>query len=179
LGLLATSQQCCVPLNRVASVEVAMPSESSVLPSPGPVPVELREGSQSSPVAPPRLRVLVVDDNREAAEALSALLALLGHEVHTRHDGAQALAAGVALQPDMIFLDIGLPVLSGYEVARQLAEGARRCPLFMVAITGFGQVDDKHLAGVAGFQHHLVKPVMPAQLEALLVEAACHPRRYA
>lgn len=135
-----------------------------------------RESLPAATAALAPLRVLVVDDNQEAAEGLAAMLSLLGHDVHVCHDGGQALRAGAALQPDLVFLDIGLPVLSGYDVARQLAGGVCQRPPCLVAITGFGQADHQTLAGAAGFAHHLVKPFMPAQLQALLAEIARVPR---
>ena len=117
------------------------------------------------------LRVLVVDDNYDAAEALSTLLALMGHEVHVRHDGAQAVEAGLLLQPDVILLDIGLPVLNGYDAARRIRAQVGGGQIFMVALTGYGQADDRRRSAEAGFTYHLVKPVAPARLAELLAEA--------
>ena len=130
------------------------------------------EGTASvATAAPDHLRVLVVDDNGDAAEALSTLLQLLGHDVEVRHDGAQAVEASLILQPDVILLDIGLPVLNGYEAARRIREQVGGGDIFLIALTGYGQADDKRRSQEAGFSHHLVKPVAPATLAELLDEA--------
>ncbi len=106
----------------------------------------------------PSLRVLVVDDNVDAAESLADLLRALGHDVRTAHDGPTGLEAATGFRPDVMLLDIGLPGLDGYEVAKRL----RRQPLFkslvLAAMTGYGQESDKDKSKSAGFDHHLVKP---------------------
>jgi signal transduction histidine kinase/ActR/RegA family two-component response regulator len=113
------------------------------------------------------LRALVVDDNVDAAEMLAALLESLGHEVRVVHDGGAALEAARELTPDIVMLDIGLPRMDGFEVARRLRERADHVPL-LVAITGYGQHDDRQRSLAAGFDHHLVKPVDRAAIESLL-----------
>lgn len=118
-----------------------------------------------------RRRALVVDDNVDAAESIAVVLRLSGVDVETAHDGPAALAAARALHPAVIVLDIGLPGLDGYEVARQLrAEPAFR-ETFIVALTGYGQDEDRRRAAEAGFDLHLVKPVDPARLLALVFAA--------
>ncbi len=119
-----------------------------------------------------KLRVLVVDDNRDAAESMGLLLGHLGAEVMVAHDGAQALAAFAAFQPRVVLLDIGLPGVDGYSVARQLRERAGGTPLTIVAVTGWGQEEDKARARAAGFDHHLVKPADMDALRELLAAAA-------
>ena len=116
-------------------------------------------------------RILVVDDNVDAAETLSRVLRLSAHEVRVVHDGLAALAAAREMNPDVVLLDIGLPELDGLEVARSLrarADGPR--PL-LVAITGFGQAEDRARTAAAGFDHHLTKPVDPKLLQTLMQTA--------
>ena len=108
-------------------------------------------------------RVLVVDDNRDAADSLGLLLQALGAEVRVVHDGAQALAAVAEFEPALVLLDIGMPRMDGYEVARRIRSGHSRPPV-LVALTGWGQEEDRRRARAAGFDHHLTKP---ADLDAL------------
>ncbi|MDO8755893.1 MAG: response regulator, partial [Polaromonas sp.] len=113
-------------------------------------------------------RILVTDDNVDAALTLASLLGMLGHEVRTAHDGAEAIEAAAAFRPDVIFLDIGMPRMDGYEACRRIrALGQVPAPV-IVALTGWGQADDKRKAQEAGFDHHFTKPVDPARLEALV-----------
>jgi PAS domain S-box-containing protein len=116
----------------------------------------------------PHRRILVVDDNRDAAASLALLLGNFGHEVHVAHDGEAALERARELRPDTVLLDIGLPGINGYEVAAELRqlEGVRNAML--IAITGYGQDDDRKRSSNAGFDHHLVKPVNPVVLNDLL-----------
>ena len=103
-------------------------------------------------------RVLVVDDNFDAAETLTMLLEFLGHTVQIAHDGPSALQQALAWQPDVILLDIGLPGLNGYEVARRIRAEASLAGIVLVALTGYGQESDRQCAREAGFDHHLAKP---------------------
>ena len=112
-------------------------------------------------------RVLVVDDNRDAVESLSLLLKLAGQAVASAHDGREALAQFASFDPDVVVLDIGLPVLNGYEVARQMRATATR-KFALVALTGWGQDEDRRRTSDAGFDYHLVKPVEFESLKALL-----------
>jgi len=116
----------------------------------------------------PHLRVLVVDDNVDTAESLTMLLKLYGHEVWPAHTGPKALEVAQAEQPDVILLDIGLPGMDGYEVARHLREQQGMEGATLIAMTGYGQEADRRRSAEAGFDHHLVKPVDPAKLQALL-----------
>jgi len=116
-------------------------------------------------------RILVVDDNVDAADSLSRLLRLQAHEVRVAYDGLAALAAARDMNPDVVLLDIGLPKMDGLEVARSLrarADGPR--PL-LVAMTGFGQAEDRARTAAAGFDHHLTKPVDPSLLQSLIQTA--------
>ncbi len=113
-------------------------------------------------------RILVVDDNRDSAESLATLLRLIGNEVRTAHDGRQALEVAAEYQPDMVLLDIGLPVLNGYEVARRLRADPVYGRAVLVALTGYGSEEDRHRSQSSGFDHHMVKPVDFDALQALL-----------
>jgi PAS domain S-box-containing protein len=122
---------------------------------------------------PPRagpVRVLVVDDNVDGAESLAMLMALDGHETRTAHTGPDALAAAQRFHPDVVLLDIGLPGMSGYEVARHIREDLDLPQPLLIALTGWGSVDDRRRASEAGFDHHMVKPVDSAVLDRLLTE---------
>jgi CheY-like chemotaxis protein len=110
------------------------------------------------------LRIIVADDNRDAAHTLAMLLTLEGHEVRAVHDGIEALAMGDEFAPQLMFLDIGMPLLDGYETARQVREREWGAHTHLVALTGWGQEEDRRKALAAGFQNHLVKP---AELEAM------------
>jgi PAS domain S-box-containing protein len=113
-------------------------------------------------------RILIADDNRDSAETLAALLRMDGHEVTAVHDGPVALSAFVELKPQVALLDIGMPGLTGYEVARKMRQLASGASLTLIAITGWGQDVDKARAVAAGFDHHLTKPVDPRRLAELL-----------
>ena len=104
-------------------------------------------------------RILVVDDNRDSAETLSMLLELMGNEISVAYDGEQAVAMAKEIKPDVVLLDVGLPKLNGYDVARMIRQESWGSKPMLVAITGWGQTEDKELSREAGFDHHLVKPV--------------------
>ena len=134
-------------------------------------------GGADAPAAPPGLRrerVLVVDDNVDAAESLSRMLRLQAHEVLMAHDGVAALAAASQMNPDVVLLDIGLPHLDGLEVARRLRERAEGRRPLLVAMTGFGQDEDRARTAAAGFDHHLTKPV-DVQVLTTLIQTARSP----
>ena len=116
----------------------------------------------------PGRRILIADDNRDAAESLAMLLSLDGHEVTVVHDGQQAWAAFQTGRPEIALLDIGMPVLSGYEVARRVRQGSLGRAVTLIAITGWGQDGDKARALAAGFNHHFTKPIEPEMLAELL-----------
>jgi CheY-like chemotaxis protein len=121
---------------------------------------------------PHGLRVLVVDDNRDAADSLAVLLRLWGHEARTAHDGVSAVKAAGSYRPQAALLDIGLPGLDGYEVARRLRGDPALEGLLLVAVTGYGQEIDRRQSREAGFDCHLVKPVDLAKLQELLARPA-------
>jgi signal transduction histidine kinase/DNA-binding response OmpR family regulator len=138
------------------------------LPLPEEVPEPVAEANPAGPPALAPLRVLVVDDNRDAAESLAMLLRLDGHEVRLAHDGPAALDAAGDFRPEVVLLDIGLPGMSGHDVARRLHGGHGGAPPLLVAMTGYGQEEDRRRSREAGFDHHLVKPVDPQVLRQLL-----------
>ncbi|HEY6133898.1 MAG TPA: PAS domain S-box protein [Rubrivivax sp.] len=127
--------------------------------------------AEPAPGARPR-RILVVDDNRDAAESLTLLLQLSGHLTQAAFDGFEALEALPAFQPDTVLLDIGLPRLNGYEVARRLRQAPGGERILLIALTGWGQEEDRQRTREAGFDVHLVKPVDPAALSRLLESSA-------
>jgi len=131
------------------------------------VPADSQSRGQLTAALPPR-RVLVVDDNLDAAEGLAMLLSLRGHDVATAYDGPSAIEQARRLTPDVVLLDIGLPRLDGFEVARRLREEHAGKPMLLVALTGYGQERDRVRAREAGFDHHLLKPVRLEMLEQLL-----------
>lgn len=120
----------------------------------------------------PQWRVLVVDDNTDSAESLGKLLRTMGHEIHVSYDGLSALDAAVAFRPDLVMLDIGLPGISGYDVARRMRQIAALKNTILVAQTGWGQDEDKRRSVEAGFDAHMVKPVDAGALQTLLEELA-------
>jgi CheY-like chemotaxis protein len=114
------------------------------------------------------LRILVVDDNRDAADSCAMLLELSGHRVRTAYNGTQALQLGENLLPHVVLLDIGLPDLNGYEVARRIRATPWGAKLPLVAVTGWGKEEDRERAFAAGFDHHLTKPVAPEAVASLV-----------
>ena len=108
-----------------------------------------------------RLRVLIVDDNHDAADSMAAMLELMGHHAEVAYNGIKALQVVYDLEPDLIFLDLGLPDMDGFEVARRLRRLPHRIPR-LVALTGYGANEDKRRASEAGFDEHATKPVSPA-----------------
>ena len=127
------------------------------------------ENSAPQPVAEAALRILVVDDNQDSAISMTLLLELQGHEVHVAHGGATAIQLAADKRPDVILLDIGMPGMNGYEVARHLRAQPEFADTLLVAITGYGRAADMKQTRAAGFDHHLVKPVDYEKLQAVLV----------
>jgi PAS domain S-box-containing protein len=131
---------------------------------------------RSPPVSPPAAqaprRILVVDDNTDGAETLSILLSLSGHTVRVANDGPTALVAAGEFRPDVVLLDIGLPGLDGYEVARRLRARPEFRSTRLVALTGWGQQSDRERSRAAGFDYHAVKPIDPGELRKVLAASA-------
>jgi len=122
-------------------------------------PQEPSGAKQATTTQQAQRRILVVDDNRDSAGTLRMMCELSGHQVHTAYDGLDAVEAAAKFQPDVILLDIGLPGLNGYEAARRIRCQPRDKDLMMVALTGWGQKEDRDRSKEAGFDAHLVKPV--------------------
>lgn len=147
---LGSSFRVCLPIVRSAAIAARA------------------EASPSQAPAAQALRVLIADDNRDAAESLAILLEIDGHEVRTAFTGREAIALAQELKPHIAFLDIGLPDISGYEVAQALrATAAASHPIKLVAVTGWGQAEDKQNAANAGFDLHFVKPASPDRLKSV------------
>jgi len=117
------------------------------------------------------VKVLVADDNRDAADSLQRILSLYGYEVEVAYDGAAAIELDGAFRPSVAVLDIGMPGANGFEVARSI-RGSRGDGVTLIALTGWGQEGDRRRAMEAGFDYHLTKPVDPGALNDLLVEVA-------
>ena len=122
----------------------------------------------------PKRRLLVVDDNKDAAESMSMLLEMWGHDVAYAYDGPTALETAEQWRPEAVFLDIGLPGMDGYEVAERLRELPQAKDAVLIAITGYGQEDDRLRSRQAGIDHHLVKPVAPDALRNLIDSLHLH-----
>jgi CheY-like chemotaxis protein len=116
-------------------------------------------------------RVLVADDNVDAAATLAMLLQTLGYAVREVHDGEAAVTAAAEFKPHLAFLDIGMPGLNGYQACRQIRALPGGPAMRLVAVTGWGQAEDRNAAREAGFDTHLVKPVEPGELAAVLGSA--------
>ena len=136
-----------------------------------PTPVVLPTVVEAVPTPTPEVasrRILVVDDNRDSANSLGILLSMAGNIIQTAHDGEEAVERAVSFGPSVILLDIGLPKMNGYEAARRIRELPGGKTLVLVALTGWGQEEDRRRSREAGFDHHLVKPVDPTMLQVLL-----------
>ena len=123
------------------------------------------------------LRVLVADDNMDAAASLALVLEMKGHHVRTVHDGVEAVQAAASFQPDIVILDIGMPRLDGYEACRQIRAQPGSGDMLIIALSGWGQVEDKQRSKEAGFNHHLVKPADVGAIEELLRARATRARK--
>jgi CheY-like chemotaxis protein len=121
------------------------------------------------PAIVPQHRILVVDDLRATAEIQAMLLRAIGQDVHVLYDGLSALEWVIANKPDVVFVDIAMPGINGYELARRLRSQAELRELKLVALTGYGQANDRRMAITAGFDHHMTKPASLNAFEELLV----------
>jgi signal transduction histidine kinase len=139
--------------------------------------VAMLESQDIGRAANPR-RVLVVDDNVDAAASAAMLLRFLGHEVETAHDGNAALAAAAHFRPEVAFLDIGLPGMSGYDLAKAFRAQPEFARLLLVALTGYGKEEDRRMSQEAGFDRHMIKPVDPAALAGLLADCSGGGREF-
>jgi PAS domain S-box-containing protein len=123
-----------------------------------------------SAMATSKLRILVVDDNRDAAESLAILLKIMGNNVRTASDGEKGVQAAGEFRPHIVLLDIGLPKLNGYEACRRIRQQAGSKDMVLIAVTGWGAEEDRRKSEEAGFDHHMVKPVDPTSLMKLLAD---------
>jgi signal transduction histidine kinase/ActR/RegA family two-component response regulator len=131
---------------------------------------QLAETGEQRRSRTPTCRILVADDNRDAAESMSTVLRLMGNEVRTVHDGLQAIEEAAAFRPDLVLLDIGMPRLNGYDAARRIRGERWGKSTLIVAMTGWGQDEDKRRAREAGFDRHFTKPVDPGAIAKLIAE---------
>jgi CheY-like chemotaxis protein len=147
-------------LGRVAEPQTRLRATMPRTPPPG-------SGSEAHATA---RRVLVADDNRDSAESLGMLLRLMGNDVRIVYDGMAAVSEAEAFRPDVILLDIGMPNLDGYEAARRIREQPWSEGALLVALTGWGNAEDKRRASEAGFDRHFTKPIHPSELRRLLTD---------
>jgi PAS domain S-box-containing protein len=151
-------------IDRGTEMVVRLPAEliDVVAPLPPPAPARAPES------APKSLRILAVDDNIQMAQGLASVLGMWGHTVRTAHDGAAALTLANSFAPEVVLLDLSLPVVDGLEVARRLRATPERSPALLVSMSGFAQEETRRHSGEAGFHHHLVKPFDMGSLRVLL-----------
>ncbi|HET7403187.1 MAG TPA: response regulator, partial [Usitatibacter sp.] len=131
-------------------------------------PPAVPRAHEEASAAPVARRILIADDNVDYASSMGLLLQQLGHDVRVVHDGAEALETALQFRPDVAFLDIGMPRIHGYELARRLRAQPVTAGCLLVAVTGWGQEDDRRRAREAGFDRHLVKPVELPQVRAII-----------
>jgi two-component system CheB/CheR fusion protein len=129
-------------------------------------------GTEDTPGNEGALRVLVVDDNRDSADLQATLLRHNGHQVETAYDGSAVLEVALRFRPNVILLDIGLPEIDGYEVAYRIRQHDVLNDVVLVAMTGYGQPEDRRRSQAVGFDHHLVKPAEFSELRAILASVA-------
>ena len=119
-----------------------------------------------------RFKILVVDDNHDSALSLAMMLSIMGHDTRTAHDGESAVSTAETFLPNVILLDIGLPKLNGYEVAQRIRETSWGASMYLIAVTGWGQDEDRQRSSEVGLNLHMVKPVEPSALEKVLATLA-------
>jgi CheY-like chemotaxis protein len=149
---------------RGSEFEVRLPLAAGPDESPRP----LADRDAVGPGVGRRLKVLVVDDNQDSSETMAELLRIWGHDVRIALDGMTALKMALDQPPDVVLLDLGLPGMSGYDVAAKLQRSPEIGEPLLVAMTGYGQAEDRRRTREAGFLHHLTKPVDPALLQEIL-----------
>jgi CheY-like chemotaxis protein len=135
--------------------------------------ISLMRGTEATDpqAAGERRRILVVEDNRDAADSLRLLLELMGHEVRVAHSGPEGVKAAQEWRPAIVLCDIGLPGMDGFAVAEELRRHPGLASTRLIAVTGYGQEDDRRHSRESGFDHHLVKPVDPEELQRVLLSA--------
>ena len=157
------------------------PNEGSAFIVRLPLDIPSRQETAPTPGTPPskalnRCRILVVDDNKDAADSLAMLLRVDGNDIRTAYDGLEAVEAAEMFHPEVALLDIGLPKMNGYDVARRIRQQPWGRDVTLVALTGWGKDEDRRLSQEAGFNFHIVKPVDLAALESLLHGLKAIPR---
>ena len=148
--------------NRGTEMVVRLPAQLIDAAAPPPTSAPAAESPSKS------LRILAVDDNIQMAQGLASVLSMWGHTVRTAYDGAAALALANSFAPEVVLLDLSLPLVDGLEVARRLRETPERSPALLVSMSGFGQEETRRHSSQAGFDHHLVKPFDISALRVLL-----------
>ncbi|MGH7277953.1 MAG: response regulator, partial [Candidatus Rokuibacteriota bacterium] len=134
-----------------------------------PAPAVTARSTATTPAdAAPPCRILIVEDNDDAREMLRMLLTLAGHQVYEAADGPGGVAMAQSVAPDLAFVDVGLPGFDGYEVARRLRAASRDKAIALVSLTGYGRPEDRQRALEAGFDTHIVKPIDPGKLMAVI-----------
>lgn len=151
----------------MSTPQTAVPQSISAA-SPRPLRPSSLKHAQNINASTTKRRIVVADDNKDSATSLAMLLEMHGYEVRCAHDGIEALEIAEEFRPDVVLLDIGMPRLDGYGAARELRKRAWAKDTVLVALTGWGQEEDKRLAREAGFNHHVVKPVDPDTLRGLM-----------
>jgi signal transduction histidine kinase len=146
---------------RGAEFTIRLPSVPARPEAPSPTP-------PSQPTGAPRHRILIAEDGRDAADSFGMLLRIMGHEVRIAYDGQEAVTEAGAFRPGVIFMDVGMPRLNGYDAARAIRSQPWGKDIFLIALTGWGQADDRRRSREAGFDRHLTKPVDPEDLGSLL-----------
>jgi CheY-like chemotaxis protein len=126
------------------------------------------DGDEEPTAAKSSLRILIVDDNRDGADSLGMLLRIMGNDIRTAYDGQEGVDVAGEFQPEVILFDIGMPKLNGYEACRSIREQSWGKGVVLIAVTGWGQDDDRRRSHEAGFDHHMVKPVDPKALMEML-----------
>lgn len=149
-------------------VRLPLIDETSATESLGSTPADARE-------AAPARRVLVVDDNRDAADSLEVMLRIAGNEVRTAYDGAEAVRVAREFQPSVVLMDLGMPRMNGYDAARAIRRACPKTPPALIAVTGWGHQEDRERSKDAGFDHHLVKPISADHLNGLLASLPIAP----
>jgi CheY-like chemotaxis protein len=135
--------------------------------------ISAQDAVRPAPAAPkpedaPKMKIVIADDNRDSADSMAMLLQAGGHEVHVAYDGVQAVETAGRTRPEVILLDIGMPKMNGFECARAIRGQPWASDTLLIALTGWGQEEDKRRALEAGFDRHLTKPVDPVMLEGAL-----------
>ena len=124
---------------------------------------------RTAPDKSDNLHILIAEDHADGADSMAILLRLLGHEVHIARNGSAALELARAANPDVVLLDLGLPQMSGFDVAKKLSESRPRKTPLLIAVTGWGREEDRRKSREAGIDLHLLKPVDPVALQCILV----------